>query len=214
MVWKCMMLINRVSTNCATGRGAVTRMKRLVGKADCAFREGVDVAGEPEFSEIVDEVVAKASGAFKPVDLGSRKAQRLEINEDIVKSGRKEEIASSRQPSDEEFEYRRLVLAAIQISLDHVEFIKVGGERAGRRRHVGPGRTNVVLTFARPAKTGQMPGGRPPRLAYNRQKPHLVSRGTQHSLNEAWRLSRWNRASRRVHAIEKDWMPRLLIGVS
>jgi hypothetical protein len=42
--------------------------ERFIGKADRAFRNGMHVTGEPEFGKIVDQVVAKPSGTFQPID--------------------------------------------------------------------------------------------------------------------------------------------------
>ena len=52
------MLISRVSTNCASGSGAVTRRIGSLAKNDGAFRHGVDVAGEAERREIIEHTLA------------------------------------------------------------------------------------------------------------------------------------------------------------
>src|SRR5262245_57043787 len=114
------------------------------------------VACNQKYNEIVNQFITKSSLAFEPINFITRKAQRLEVGDGIPKPCREQEIASRRQPPHEEFEYGRLVLAAIQVSLNHVEFIKIGGERTGRWCHVDPGRTNASRSFARPVKTGQM----------------------------------------------------------
>ena len=93
------------------------------------------VAGEAEGFQIVDEVVAEAAGAFKPIDFGGGEPDRLQIIERVFEPGGKQEAAPRRQPAHEEFEHRLLVLAAIQIGLDHVEFVEVGGEGTGDGRH-------------------------------------------------------------------------------
>ena len=84
------------------------------------------VAGEAEGGKIIEQVVAEASGAFEPVDVGGGELQRLEIIERVVEPGGEQEAAPRRQPPHEEFEHRLLVLAAIQIGLDHVEFVEIG----------------------------------------------------------------------------------------
>src|SRR4029453_18820293 len=104
--------------------------ERFVRKADCTFRNGVNVTGEAESGEIVEEIASKATGAFEPVNLVRRRAQRLEIDEGILEASCNQKIASGRQPPHEEFKHGLLVLAAIQIRLDHVEFVKVGREGA------------------------------------------------------------------------------------
>src|SRR5262249_19745910 len=121
--------------------------QRLVGKAHRAFRNGMDVAGEPEFSEIVDQVVAESSRAFEPIDFSSRKAQCLEVGEGILKPCREQESAAGWEPPHEKLKNGRLVLTAIQVGLDHIEFVEVSAERAGRWRHVDPGRTNCEPLF-------------------------------------------------------------------
>ena len=87
------------------------------------------VAGEAERGKVINQVVAEALGAFKPVNLTRRETQRLEIGEDIVKAGGKKKATPFRQAAHEELEHGLLVLAAVQIGLDHVELVEVGGER-------------------------------------------------------------------------------------
>ena len=110
--------------------------QRLVRKTDRAFRDRMDIASEAKAGEVVEQVVAKPSGAFEPVDLRGEKAQRLKIGEGIVQPGCQQKAAPFRQPPHEEFEYGLLVLATVQIGLDHVEFVEIGGERTGERRHM------------------------------------------------------------------------------
>ena len=47
-VWKCRMLISRVSTSCACGSGAVMRISGSLGKQTRAFGDRMHVAGEAE----------------------------------------------------------------------------------------------------------------------------------------------------------------------
>ena len=109
--------------------------ERLIGKTDCAFRNRMDIAGETEAGEIVDEIAAEASRAFQPVDFGAGELQRFKIDECVFETGRNQKAAPGRQPSHEKFEDSLLVLTVIQIGLDHVEFVEVGRERAGGRCH-------------------------------------------------------------------------------
>jgi hypothetical protein len=109
-------------------RAALDADQRLVGKADGAFRHGVHVAGEAECREVIDEIAAEAFRALQPVNLMRRETQRLEIGERIVEAGGEKKAAPFRQPPDEELEHGLLVLAAVQVGLDHVELVEVGGE--------------------------------------------------------------------------------------
>src|SRR6185369_10851367 len=109
--------------------------ERLIGEAHRAFRNGVHVAGEAEGGEIIEEVLPEAPGLLQPGDLCVRKAQRLEIIERIGEPRRQQKTAPGRQAPHEEFEYGLLILAAVQVGLDHVEFIEVGNEGTGGGRH-------------------------------------------------------------------------------
>ena len=109
--------------------------QRLVGKTHAALGDGVHVAGEAKTLKIIEQVLPEAAGAFQPVDVGGGKAQSLEIAKRVVEPGSEHEAAPRRQPAHEELEHRLFVLAAIQIGLDHVEFVEVGGQRTGRRHH-------------------------------------------------------------------------------
>ncbi len=120
--------------------------QRLVGKAHGAFRDRVHVAGETEGGKIVEQIVAKAPGAFEPIDLGGGEPQRFEIVERVVEAGGEQKAAPRRQPPHEKLEYRLLVLATIQIGLDHVEFVEIGEQGAGRG-HLGRGGLEFVGLF-------------------------------------------------------------------
>ena len=87
------------------------------------------IAREAERREVIDEIAAEALGALQPVNLTRREPQRLEIGEGIVEACGKQKTAPFRQAADEELEHGLLVLATVQIGLDHVELVEVGGER-------------------------------------------------------------------------------------
>src|SRR4029079_16652351 len=86
-------------------------------------------AGEAERSEVIDEISAEAFGALQPVNLTRRATQRFEISEGLVEACGPPTSSPFRQPADKEFEHSLLVLAAVQIGLDHVELVEVGSER-------------------------------------------------------------------------------------
>ena len=69
-------------------------------------------------AQIVDQVVAEASGAFEPIDIGGRKAQGLEIGESVLKARARRKSRRSRQPPHEELKRRsRSSSPLIQIGL-------------------------------------------------------------------------------------------------
>jgi len=59
----------------------------------------------------------------------------LQIVERLVKPRRHQETAPRRQLAGKELEHRRLRLAAIQISLDHVHLVEIGEQRTGQWIH-------------------------------------------------------------------------------
>ena len=111
--------------------------ERLARKADGAFRNGVHVAGETKTAEIIEQVLPEAAGRFQPIDLRWRETQVFQIVERVRQAGGEQEGAPAGQPPHEEFEHRLLVLAAVQIGLDHVELVEIGGERAFDGGHGG-----------------------------------------------------------------------------
>jgi hypothetical protein len=78
-----------------------------------------------------------------------REVQRFKIGEGIVEAGCKQKAAPGRQPPHEKFEHGLLVLATVQIGLDHVEFVEVGGERTGETRHWSDNIMEATLCRAR-----------------------------------------------------------------
>ena len=113
----------------------------------------MDVAGKPERGEVVDQIVAEPAGALQPGDVGFGELKILEIGEGVVEPGREQEAAPRRQPPHEELEHRLTGFATVQIGLDHVEFVEVGGEA-----FVCHGRLRAVRDFSRNS-------GRPARQA-------------------------------------------------
>jgi hypothetical protein len=89
----------------------------------------VDFAGEAEIAEVFEKVVVKSPGALEPIDVGGREAKILKKIERLMQSGGEQEAAPRRQAADEEFEHCRIGVAMIQISLDHVDLIKIGQQR-------------------------------------------------------------------------------------
>ena len=69
------------------------------------------VAGEAKVTQIIEEVVAEASGAFEPGDVGVRVAHGLEKLECVLEARRQHKAAPFRQPPNEEFERGLPVLA-------------------------------------------------------------------------------------------------------
>ncbi len=111
--------------------------ERLVGKAHGAFGDRVHVAGEAEGGEIVEQVLAEAAAVFEPRKFLVGEAQVFQIIERVLEAGGEQEAATIRQPPHEELEHGLLVLALVQVGLDHVELVEVGGEGAGEGDH-GP----------------------------------------------------------------------------
>ena len=127
--------MSRVSTSCASGKAARDAQDRLVGKEHRPFRHGVDVAGEPQAGEIIDQVFAEAAAAREPLELLGRKAQLGEKIQHLLEAGRDQKAALARELAHEELEDRGFCLATIQVGLHHVELIEIGQQRACRRIH-------------------------------------------------------------------------------
>ena len=67
-----------------------------------------------------------------------RETQAFEEIERLFESGGHQKPAPGRKLADEEFEYRRLRLAMIQVRLDHVELIEIGEQRRRGIIHSAP----------------------------------------------------------------------------
>src|ERR1700732_1760466 len=68
--------------------------------------------------------------------------------ERLMQPGGEQEAAPRRQAADKEFKYRRVGVAMIQISLDHVDLIKVGQQRTGCGFHDGDFRRAAAILNA------------------------------------------------------------------
>src|SRR6185312_3793727 len=118
------------------------------------------------------------------------------------------------KPADEEFEYRFFIVAMVEVSLDHVELIEIGGERARRRRHAAGIPCIVYLdysdysagTHALQPATGQLtPAARPPPGAADRLAgPQLRrNRGTNKQVH--YFICEWKTAFRAAGS-GYDWL--------
>src|SRR5690606_14090067 len=103
---------------------------RLIGKEDGAFRHGVDVAGEAKIFEPGDEVFAETSRAAQPVDILLRKAQVFQEIQCLFQPSSDKKLATARQFAHKKLEDRRFRFPMLQVSLDHVELVKVSQKRA------------------------------------------------------------------------------------
>ncbi len=109
---------------------------RLVGEEDGAFRHRIDVTGEAQACEIVEQAVREPIVLPKPIDLLPRKLQVLKKVESLFKPCGDKKAPASGKPAHKELEYRRIRLAMIQIGLKHRQLIKVGQKSACRRMHM------------------------------------------------------------------------------
>src|SRR5215470_18599757 len=122
--------------------------QRFVRKTDGAFWHCVDVAGEADTGKIIEKIGAKSSRAPEPVNFRGGKPQRFEIGEGVLEPSSQQETAPGGQPPNKELKNGLFVFAAVQVGLDHVEFVKIGGERTCEGRH------DSCLPHKRPATEG------------------------------------------------------------
>ena len=95
----------------------------LVGKADGAFRHGMDGAGEAEFPQGLEKIGRKATQAAQIVDFGRREVKVLQIVQHVRQSAGDQEIALCRQAAHEQLEHRGRGHALGCIGLHHGQLI-------------------------------------------------------------------------------------------
>ncbi len=101
---------------------------RLVGEEHGALRHGVDVAGEPEAAQTLEQAGGESALARQPFDLGLGERQRLEEVERLLQSCGDEEVALRRQLAHEQLEHGRFVHAPVEVGLHHRELVEIGEE--------------------------------------------------------------------------------------
>lgn len=74
---------------------------RLIGEEHRSFRHGIDVTGEAQRSEPIQEVVGETALLAQPVDVFRREVQRLEIVEGLLETCGEEEVSARRKPAHE-----------------------------------------------------------------------------------------------------------------
>ena len=109
---------------------------RFVGKEYGAFRHGIDITGEAQPREVVEEPVREPIVLPEPPDLFPRELQILKKIDGLLESRRHKEASASRKPTHKELEYGGVRLAMIQVGLKHVELIQISQQRACRRIHM------------------------------------------------------------------------------
>ena len=102
------------------------------------------IAGEAEVRKMIEQARAEASGLCEPVDVCGREMHAFEKVERLLQPGGNEKPPSSRQVADEKFEYRGVGCAVIQISLDHVELVKIRQQGTRCSIHSGTSRLKAV----------------------------------------------------------------------
>ena len=108
---------------------------RLVRKEHGSFRHRVNVAGEAQVGEMIEEVFPEPAGVPEPIELLAGKAQLLEEPEHLLEPGRNQKASVARKLAHEELEDRGFGLTTIQVRLHHVELIEIGQQHACRRIH-------------------------------------------------------------------------------
>ena len=108
---------------------------RLVGKEDRSFRHRMDVARKAKIGEVSKHARAEPAGVFEPADFVCAEAQILEELKCLFKAGGHQESTPRGKPANEQLKDRRLSLAMGEISLNHIELIEIGKQRARTRVH-------------------------------------------------------------------------------
>src|SRR5262245_40339200 len=88
------------------------------------------VAGEAQTGKVIDQRLSKTAALPEPGNVVVGEVQTFEEIERLLKPRRKQEAAAGGQPAHEELEHRGPGIVMIQISLQHVELVKVGQQRA------------------------------------------------------------------------------------
>ena len=79
--------MSRVSTSCASRQRRSHAQDRLVGEEHGPFRHRVDVAGEAQVREIVEQPLAESPAPRQPFELLRREMQALREIQRLFKAG-------------------------------------------------------------------------------------------------------------------------------
>ena len=99
---------------------------RLVGEEHRAFGHRVDVAGERELGERIDERSVEAPARREPRQVVRVEVKRRQVVDELGEPRGHEEAAPGRHGADEELEGRAPVHALGPIGLEHRELVQVG----------------------------------------------------------------------------------------
>jgi hypothetical protein len=108
---------------------------RLIGEEDGALGHGIDIAGETQSRQPVDEVLGESVRSPEVVERRLVEPESLEKIQHLLKASRHKKSASRRQLPNEKLEYRRVGHAICAIPLQHRELIEVREKRIIRVDH-------------------------------------------------------------------------------
>ena len=107
----------------------------LVGEKHRSLGEGVQIAGEAQSGEMIEESSGKSSRPIKVGNLLFRKTQVLQEGQQGLQPGGDEESPAGRKIPYSEFEGSRLIHAFAQIGFQHRKLVEIGQEGAGQGIH-------------------------------------------------------------------------------
>jgi hypothetical protein len=86
----------------------------------------MNLAGEAEIGEIVDQRLAEFFRSLKPAEFVLREPYVLQEVERLLQSGRHQEAALRRQLAHKELKYGCISLARFKVRFDHGHLIQIG----------------------------------------------------------------------------------------
>ncbi len=106
----------------------------LVSEEDRTLGHRMDIAGEAEIRQIVDQALPETPAAPHPVEVVWGNAQVFQEIEGLFEPSGDQKATALRQLADKEFEHRSRCLAFLHIRLHHRQLIKVGQQELVARR--------------------------------------------------------------------------------
>ena len=106
---------------------------RLLGKEHGALGHRVDVPGEAQLRQVLENAVVETRALPQPIEFVAGEMQVFQEFERLLESRRHQEIAHARKLAHVELERGGLRHAAVEIRLQHGELIEVGEQGARAR---------------------------------------------------------------------------------
>ena len=130
--------------------GAITLIMGSRGNVDRSFGNGVNVTAEMEVCQIIEKIIGETVQTPQISDVLLIKVKILDIIDDLIQAGRQGKAVAARIDAVKGIENNGFVLLALEVTLHHGQFIKIGQQSQVHCTHNYNTLSFIVIMFSFP----------------------------------------------------------------